>query len=80
MDSLTLNQVRDALAAWWQALPFGWRTRKRILETAAWRISYLRYRNTEARVCHAKKTRQRLRDLGIEIERIRTCVGSNFAL
>jgi hypothetical protein len=54
--------------------------RKRILEKAAWQISYTRHHNAAAKTSHRKATLQRLRDRDIDVGKIRTCVGSNFAL
>ena len=80
MESLTRNQIRDALTAWFDVGSLGPRARKRRLEKAAWQISYTRNRNTAAKVSHRKATIQRLQKRGIDITKIRTCVGSNFAL
>ena len=80
MESLTRNQIRDALAAWFDASSLGPRARKRRLEKAASRISYTRSRNAAAKASHRKTTTQRLQELGIDLTRIRTCIGSNFAL
>ena len=80
VESLTRNQIRDALTVWFDAWPLGAATRKRRLEKAAWQISYTRSRNAAAKVSHRKTTTNRLRKLGIDLTRIRTCIGSNFAL
>ncbi len=80
MESLTRNQIRDALTAWFDVESLGPRARKRRLEKAAWQISYTRNRNAAAKVSHRKTTIQRLQKRGIDITKIRTCVGSNFAL
>ncbi len=80
VESLTLNQIRDALAAWCRAWPLGRVARKYLLEDAAWHISYTRNHNATAKVSHRKTTHQKLRKHGIEVEHIRTCMGSNFAL
>jgi len=54
--------------------------RKRLLEKAAWVISYTRNHNATAKTSHRKKTINELRKQGIQIGKIRTCEGSNFAL
>jgi hypothetical protein len=54
--------------------------RKRLLEHAAWQISYTRNHNAAAKTGHRKTTLKKLRKRGIDVARIRTCVGSNFAL
>ncbi len=80
VESLTLNQIRDALAAWLRAWPLGRVARKRLLEDAAWQISYTRNHNAAAKASHRKTTLKKLRERGIEVTQIRTCIGSNFAL
>ncbi|MCH8149192.1 MAG: hypothetical protein IH987_14620 [Planctomycetes bacterium] len=54
--------------------------RKRLLEHAAWVISYTRNHNAAAKVGHRKTTLKKLRERGIDVANIRTCVGSDFAL
>ena len=56
VESLTVNQIREALAAWFQAVSLPRSARRQVLEEAAGRISYARHRNTEAKVSHRKKT------------------------
>jgi hypothetical protein len=73
-------QIRDALATWCRAWPLGRVARKRLLEHAAWEISYTRNHNAAAKASHRKKTIRELRKRGLKISKIRTCVGSNFAL
>ena len=79
MDSLTLCQVRDALAAWLDALPLGKKAQGIILTHAAWTISYVRNHNAQAKASHQKTATRKLARLGIDVEKIRTCLGSNFA-
>ena len=80
VESLTHNQIRDALAAWCRAWPLGRVGRERLLDQAAWCISYTRSRNAAARISHRKTTVKKLRKRGIDVEKIRTCIGSDFAL
>ena len=80
VESLTLNQIRDALAAWCRAWPLGRVGRNRLLEHAAWQISCTRNHNAAAKVGHRKTTLEKLRKRGIDMAQIRTCVGSDFAL
>ncbi len=80
VDSLTHNQIRDALAAWCRAWPLGRVGRKRLLEDTAWQISYTRNHNAAAKASHRKTTLKKLRKRSIEVEQIRTCIGSDFAL
>ena len=80
MESLTRNQIRDALVAWFDVSSLGPRARRRRREKAAWIISYTRNRNAAAKASHRKTTTRRLQELGIDLTRIRTCIGRDFAL
>ena len=78
--SLTVDQVRYGLSQWLLSLRYGRRVRRLILEDAAARIAYHRRHNTEAKVCHTRTMRRKLGSSGIDIDRIRSCLESNFAL
>ncbi len=80
VESLALNQIRAALAAWCRVWPFGRVGRQRLLEHAAWQISYTRNHNATAKAGHRKTTLKKLQKKGIDLTRIRTCGGSDFAL
>ncbi len=80
VESLTHNQIRHALAAWCRAWPLGRVGRQRLLEHAAWNISYTRNHNAAAKAGHRKTTLKKLRERGIDVAHIRACVGSDFAL
>jgi hypothetical protein len=77
---LTVNQIREAVAAWFQALALPRSARKPILEKAAWNISYERHHNATAKIFHRKKTLRTLHRKGLALSRMRTCLGSDFAL
>ena len=79
MDSLTLCQVRDALSAWLDALPLGKTAQNKILTHAAWTISHIRNHNARAKASHHRTTTRDLAKRGIDVEKIRTCLESNFA-
>lgn len=44
-----------------------------LLEQAVHEIQYTQARNALARKCHTKTTRRKLRALGIQLTKIRTC-------
>ncbi len=79
-ESLTVDQVRYALSQWFLGLRYGRRTRGMLLQDAAAWIAYHRRHNTEAKLCHTRTTRKKLQNLRIEVDRIRSCLESNFAL
>jgi len=51
-----------------------------VLEHAAAWIAYHRRHNTEAKLCHTRTTRKKLSKSGIDVDQIRSCLESNFAL
>ena len=79
-ESLTVDQVRYALSQWFLARRYGRRARRILLEDAAALIAYHRRHNTEAKLSHTRTTRKTLLKSGIDIDRIRSCLESNFAL
>jgi len=79
-QSLTADQVRYALSQWFPAQRYGRHARRALLEDAAALIRYHRRHNTSAKLCHTRKKRRKLLKSGIDVDRIRSCLDSNFAL
>ncbi len=79
-ESLTVDQVRYAVSQWFQGLRHGRRARRMLLEDAAAWIAYHRRHNTEARLSHTRTMRKTLSKSGIDVEQVRSCLESNFAL
>ncbi len=79
-ESLTVDQVRYALSQWFLSLRYGRCAGRILLEDAAARIAYHRRHNTEAKLSHTRTMRKTLLKSGIDVERIRSCLESNFAL
>ena len=79
-ESLTVDQVRYALSQWFLGLRYGRRARRMLLEDAAAWIAYHRRHNTEAKLGHTRTMRKTLLQSGIDVDRIRSCLESNFAL
>ena len=79
-ERLTVDQVRYALSQWFLSLRYGRRARRILLEDAAARIAYHRRHNTEAKLSHTPTMRKTLFKSGIDVDRIRSCLESNFAL
>ena len=78
VESLTLNRIRDSLTAWCRAWRLGWVARKRLVEDAAWQINYTRNHNAAAKTSHPKTKLRKLRKNGIDVEKTRTCIESDF--
>ncbi len=79
-ESLTVNQVRYALSQWFLSLRYGRHARRILLEDAAALIAYHRRHNTEAKLSHTRTIRKTLLKSGIDLDRIRSCLESNFAM
>ena len=78
--SLTVDQVRYALSQWFLSLRYGRHARRILLEDAAALITYHRRHNAEAKLSHTGTMRKTLLQSGIDLDRIRSCLESNFAL
>ena len=72
--------VTYALSQWFLARRYGRHARRMILEDAAVLIAYHRRHNTEAKLSHTQTMRKTLLQSGIDVDRIRSCLVSNFAL
>ena len=79
-ESLTVDQIRYALSQWFLSLRYGRHARRIILEDAAARIAYHRRHNTDAKLSHTRTKRKTLSTSGIDVDCIRSCLESNFAL
>ena len=79
-ESLTAEQVRYALSQWLQARRFGPVAARIVLQDAAVLICYHRHHNTCAKDCHTRTRKKELLKLGIDVDGIRSCLESNFAL
>jgi hypothetical protein len=79
-ESLTVDQIRYGLSQWLLARRLGRRAARIILHDAAVLIGYHRHHNAVARISHTKTTKRKLSKTGIDVDRIRSCLDSNFAL
>ncbi len=79
-ESLTVDQIRYGLSQWLLARRLGRRAGCIILHDAAAVIGYHRHHNAAAKASHTKTTRRELSKTGIDLDRIRSCLDSNFAL
>jgi hypothetical protein len=79
-ESLTAEQIRYALSQWLLVCRVGRRAGRVILRDAAAVVAYHRKHNTAAKVNHTWTTSTKLLQRGIDLDRIRSCLDSNFAL
>jgi SRSO17 transposase len=73
LEHLTTEQVRRAMNAWLEAAT-GPLTRTERLEKELAKQQYYQRRNAQARRSHAKTRKARLQSLGIDVERIKSCI------
>jgi SRSO17 transposase len=73
LDHLTTEQVRRAMNAWMAAAK-GRLTKEARLQRELDKQHYYRRRNAQARQSHTKTRTARLRSLGIDPDRIKTCI------
>jgi SRSO17 transposase len=73
LERLTTEQVRRAMNAWLQAA-VGRLTKTERLERELAIQNYYKRRNAQAKRSHTKTQRTRLEDLGINVDRIKSCV------
>lgn len=71
---LTVEQVRSAVNAYLDVMDLPPDVRRRRLDEELRKQHYHQCRNEQARRSHAKTKRERLRELGINIDRMKSCV------
>ena len=71
--ALTVCQIHDAVAALLQCQWLGRRSASALLEHVAYQITYRQERNVAARKSHIKRTRRKLRALGIKLTETKRC-------
>jgi SRSO17 transposase len=73
LEHLTMEQVRRAIAAWLRVATAP-RTKTEGLEKELAKQHYHQKRNAQAQRSHTKTRKARLKDLGINVDRIKSCV------
>ena len=73
LEHLTTEQVRRAMNAWFEAAA-GRLTKAQRLEKEIAKQQYYQRRNKQARRSHTKTRKARLKEIGIDSERIKSCV------
>jgi SRSO17 transposase len=73
-DGLTIEQVRSAMNTWLQAAPLPPEARRQAYQDELDRHAYHQGRNEQARRSHTKTRIQRLSELGIDVEKIKSCI------
>ena len=73
LERLTTEQVRRAMNTWMEAA-VGRLTQTERLERELAKQQYYQRRNAQARRSHTKTRRARLKSLGIDVDRIKSCI------
>ena len=73
LEHLTMEQVRRAVNTWLEGIAAG-RTKAQRFEQELAKQQYYQRRNKQARRSHTKTRKARLKALGIDAERIKSCV------
>lgn len=76
-DRLTVEQVRRAVNTWLTAADLSPAKRKERYEIERKKQQYYQRRNRQARESHTKTRIAQLREIGIDVSRIKSCVTSN---
>lgn len=71
---VSLEQVRSAMNTWLQAADLKPAARKARYEKELQNQTYHRRRNEQARISHTKTRRARLASLGIDVDKIKSCI------
>ena len=73
-SGFTVYQVHDAVSALVQSWWLNARASTALLERTAEKINYHQQRNAIATRYHVKRTRKKLRQIGIRVSKIKKCV------
>lgn len=73
-DRITVEQVRGAMDAWLEVCNFPPRLRRQRFEEERAKQCYYQRRNRQARISHTKTRIAKLRALGIDVGRIKSCL------
>lgn len=74
MDRITVEQVRSAMDVWLDSADMPPKHRRQRFEREQEKQRYYQRRNKQARVSHTKTRRSQLEKLGIDPERIKSCL------
>jgi len=73
-DGLTVEQIRSAMNTWLQAAPLPPESRRQAYQHELDRQRYYQRRSEQARKSHTKTRIRQLSELGIDVEKIKSCI------
>ena len=74
LDRITVEQVRSATNVWLDAADLPPAFRRERFETEQEKQRYYQQRSKQARTSHTKTRRRQLSDMGIDVDKIKSCV------
>jgi SRSO17 transposase len=74
VDRITVEQVRSAMDVWLDSADLPPRCQRQRFEKQRRKQQYYERRNKQARISHTKTRRRRLNELGIDADRIKSCL------
>ena len=74
LDRITVEQVRSAMNVWLDAADLPPASRRERFEAERKKQQYYQRRNKQARISHTKTRRRQLSDMGIDINKIKSCI------
>lgn len=74
LDRLTIEQVRSAINVWLETADLPPVARRSRLTKETRKQRYYQRRNKQARTSHTKTRRRRLKDMEIDVDRIKSCI------
>ena len=74
LDRITVEQVRSAMNAWLEAADLPAAARRKRFQTELEKHRYYQRRNKQARTSHTRTRIRRLRALGIDVAKIKSCI------
>ena len=74
LDRITVEQVRSATNVWLDAADLPLSTRRKRFEKELDKQKYYQQRNKQARKSHTRTRIERLADMGIDVDKIKSCI------
>ena len=77
LDRITVEQVRSAMNVWLDAADSPAATRRKRFQVELKKQQYYQHRNKQARTSHTKTRIRRLIAMGIDVDKIKSCIPDN---
>jgi SRSO17 transposase len=74
VDRITVEQVRSAMDVWLDSADLPPKSQRQRFEREQQKQQYYQRRNQQARISHTKTRRKQLNELGIDVDRIKSCL------